>query len=67
MDFQHQRGVAIDRASVVADACLVGRADFAQARAARLENLWNAKAAADLQQLAARDDDLGRSVRRALV
>ena len=49
-----------DRAGVVAERRLVRRADFAQPRAARLENLRDAEAAADLHQLAARDDDLGR-------
>jgi len=48
VDFQDEPGVSSDGARVVADARLVGRADFTQPRAARLENLWNTKAAANL-------------------
>ena len=57
--FRMSAVLTADRAGVVADGGLVGRADFAQPRAAGLENLGDPEAAADLHQLAARDDDLG--------
>jgi hypothetical protein len=62
MDFQDERGLASDRLGVIADVRLVRRAHFAKTRAACFEDLRDAEAAADLQQLAAGDDDLRRSV-----
>src|SRR5688572_28246851 len=61
MHFQDERRVATDGAGVVSNAGLIGRAHFAKPGAARLEQLGNAEAAPDLEQLAARDDDLERS------
>ncbi len=57
MHFQDQRGLFADRARVVIDRRLVGGADLAQLRAARFQNFANSKSAADLDQLAARNDD----------
>ena len=53
MHFQNQGGVASDRVRVVVDVRLVGGPDFAKPRAARFEQLRDAEAATDLQQLAA--------------
>ena len=54
----HQRrGVRPDRPFVVAEARDVRGADFAERRAADGHDLRDAEAAADLDELAARDDD----------
>ena len=47
-----------ERALVVVDVRAVGRADFDEPRAAALHDVGDAEAAADLDQLAARDDGL---------
>ncbi len=51
-------GARADRVAVVRQARLVRRADLAQLAARRREDVGHAERAADLDQLAARDDDL---------
>ena len=55
MDFQNRAGRGRDRRRIVAQAGLVGGPDLDQARAALLDHLRNAKAAADFDQFAARN------------
>ena len=55
---QEQRGVRPDRALVVGGARAVRRPDLDEARARAGEHVRDAEAVADLDQLAARDDDL---------
>ena len=55
--FEEHAGGGGDGPAVVVDAGLVGGADFDEAGAALLDDVWNAEAAADLDQLAAGDDD----------
>ena len=57
MNFENECGLFPDRARVICECRFVGGADFAQFRAARFQDFADAKAAADLDQLAARDDD----------
>src|SRR5260370_2672839 len=57
MNFENQRGLFPDRARVICECRFVGGADFAQFRAARFQDFADAKASADLDQLAARDDN----------
>ena len=59
MHLHDERGVAGNRPRVVGHARLIGGADFAKTGAARLEQLGDAEATADLQQLAAGNNDLG--------
>ena len=56
VDFEQQRGFFVDGVFVIRRMGAIGRADFAQNRAALGHDLGNAKGAADLDQLAARDD-----------
>ena len=57
MHFQNERGLFADGARIISERRFVGRADFAQFRAARLKNFADPKASTDLDQFAARDDD----------
>ena len=52
MDFQQQRGGAVDRILVIAEMRAVGGADLDQAAAGTRHDVGNAEAAADLDQLA---------------
>ena len=56
MRAQQQRRARRERALEILEVDAIRRADFDQHRAAALENLGNAKAAADLDELVARDD-----------
>src|SRR6266568_1439974 len=56
MNFQNEGGLFTDGARVIRERCLVSGADFAQFRTARFQNFANAKASADLDQLAARNN-----------
>ena len=58
MDAQDRGGVGSDGAAVVGQPGLVRRADLAEPGARDLEDLREPEAAADLHELAARDDDL---------
>ena len=58
MDAQQQRGLGPDRAVVVGRARAVRRPDLAQDRARPGEDVGDAKAVPDLDQLAARDEHL---------
>ena len=58
MDAEQGGGLGSDRAGVIGESSLIGRPDFAEPGAGDLEDLGEAKTAADLDQLAARDDDL---------
>ena len=55
---QHGARLRPERLRVVGRARAVGRADLAQPRARALDDLGDAEAVADLDQLTARDDDL---------
>jgi len=57
MHLQNQRRLAANRAAVILERCFVGRAYLAQPRSAGFENVGNPKAAADLDEFAARDND----------
>ena len=61
MNFQNERGLLADGAHVIGERRFVGGADLAQFRAARFQNLADAKASADLDQFAARNDDFATS------
>src|SRR2546423_12729541 len=56
MNFQNQRGLFANDAAVIGESCFVGGANFAQLRTARFQEFANSKAAADLNQLAPRND-----------
>src|SRR4030095_11292240 len=55
---QNQLRALVDSLLVVSDSSAIGCADFAQDRAALLHHIGYSKAAADLNQLTARDDYL---------
>ena len=55
---EQERGVGADRPLVVGGARAVRRPDLDEARAGAREDVGDAEAVADLEQLAARDDDL---------
>src|SRR5213078_775698 len=57
MHFQNERGLFADGARIICERRFVGRAYFAQFRAARLQDFADSKASADLHEFAARDDD----------
>ena len=57
MHFQDHRGFARDAPRIIIDRGLVGRAHFAKPRAAGFQNFRNAEPAANLNQLAAGNDD----------
>ena len=58
VDAQEERGLRPDRALVVGGARAVRRPDLDEPRARAGEHVGDAEAVADLDQLAARDDDL---------
>ena len=64
MDLHDRRGVGADRRGVVLEMRAVGRADLDQAAAGARHDVGNAEGAADLDQLAARDDDLAAGGQR---
>ena len=57
MNAQNESGVRIDRGLVIFQVSLVGRSDFTQLRAGRGDDLADAKAAADLHEFAARNEN----------
>ena len=57
MDAEDGAGVRVDRLGVIAEMRLVGRPDFAQDGPARGHDVGHAERAADLDELAARNDD----------
>jgi len=59
VDAEDEGGAWGDGAGVVVEGGLVGGADFAEDGAAGFEDIGDAEAAADLDQFAAGDDDLG--------
>jgi hypothetical protein len=59
MHAEEQTSVIGNRALVVAQARAIGGADFAEQRAAFVHDVGDAEAIADLDQLAAGDDDFG--------
>ena len=61
MDLHDRRGVGTDRGGVVLEMRAVGGADLDQPAAGLLHDVGDAEGAADLDQLAARDDDLAAS------
>src|SRR5438105_3236217 len=65
MNLQKGAGRGADGALVVGQAGDVGRADFAKDGPADTHDVGNAKAAADLDELAPRDDDLLALTERA--
>ena len=64
VDLHQRAGMLTDGGGIVRGAGLVGRADLAQRRAAGGHDLRHTKAAADLDQLAARNDDLAAGGQR---
>src|SRR5438105_8756832 len=56
MNFQNERGLFANRERVVGESCFVGGADLAKFRTSRFQKFADPKAAADLDELAARDD-----------
>ena len=58
MDAEDQRRAVANRRRIIRRACLVGRPHLAQGRARLRHHIRDAEAAADLDQLAARDDHL---------
>ena len=58
MDLHDRRGVGTDRRGVVLEMRAIGGADLDQSAAGAGHDVGNAEGAADLDQLAARDDDL---------
>src|SRR5919204_6209109 len=58
MDAQDRGGVFRTRAEVIGQSRFIGCADFANLRAGSFDYLANAETAADLNELAARDNDL---------
>ena len=65
MDAHQQAGAVCDGAAVIVDVGAVGGADFAQGGAGAGHDIGDAKAIADLDQFAARDD--GLAARRQFV
>src|SRR5438067_1192051 len=59
MNFQNECSLFPNGAGVISERRFVGGADFAQFRATRPQNFADAKTAANLDQFAARNDDLG--------
>ena len=58
MDLEQQRGLGSDRFGIIMQMGAVGGADLAQARAAFAHHVGDPEGAADLDQLAARNDHL---------
>ena len=58
MDAHQKARFRANRIRVIADPCLVGRADFDQSRTRAEHNIGDAEAVSDLDQFASRDDDL---------
>ena len=63
MDLEDEPGPLAERGRVVPQVRAIRRADLAQARPGRLEQLGDPEAVADLDHLAARNDDLGAARR----
>src|SRR5205085_10599475 len=52
-NFQNERGLFANSAGVIGESCFVGGSDFAQFRTGRFEEFADPKTAADLDELAA--------------
>jgi hypothetical protein len=65
MNFQYHSGRGTDGLGIIIQRCFVGRADFAQFCARGFDYFADAKSAADLHELAARDNHLRRALATA--